>query len=52
MKSILIVFAYFLVLSCGSESEGLLERPTPFEESGGVKTATYQEVISFYEALS
>ncbi len=52
MKSILVLLLCFLVFSCGSEPEGPLDISTPFEESKGVKTATYQEVISFYEALS
>ncbi|MEP2936958.1 MAG: M14 family metallopeptidase [Gilvibacter sp.] len=52
MKLITAFFVAFLLLNCSSQPEGPLNISTVFEDSNGTQTATYEQVVSFYEALS
>jgi len=51
--SLLIFFSIFLLASCSKNtSTADFNFETRFETSGGLETATYDEVISFYKKLS
>lgn len=57
MKHYLIVAISFILISCGEPTkeetaQEIKEFITPFEKGNGNQTATYNEVISFYEELS
>ena len=57
MKNYLIVAISFILISCGEPTkeetaQEIKEFITPFEKGNGNQTATYNEVISFYEELS
>ncbi|MFT5103421.1 MAG: hypothetical protein ACI86C_001074, partial [Candidatus Latescibacterota bacterium] len=52
MKYILF-FTSFLLLSCNSiHDEVRFNSKTTFESSNGTKTATYEEIVLFYEGLA
>ncbi|AGC75690.1 hypothetical protein LX97_00378 [Nonlabens dokdonensis] len=57
MKNYLSIALVFLLCSCGQktqeeQTQETKEFVTPFEKGNGNQTATYEEVISFYEDLS
>ncbi|ALM06504.1 hypothetical protein SB49_00755 [Sediminicola sp. YIK13] len=53
MRYFLIFSILFLLLSCEKKIEDkIAEYPTPFENSNGNQTATYNEVIEFYIQLA
>lgn len=52
MRLFTAIFTFFLLFSCSSTFEGPLDISTVFEDSDGTETATYEQVIAFYEALS
>ena len=51
MKSFFSIILCCALLSCSSKPTGPLEITTQFEDSDGTQTSTYEQVISFYEAL-
>ena len=52
-KSLLVLSSIFVLFSCGSDPDpSQFDFETTFEKSGGTETATYEEVIQFYENLS
>ena len=49
--SSLLLFV-FLIFSCGEKQSEDFDFTTRFEKSEGLETATYKEIVSFYEALA
>ena len=52
MKKLVFLTLLFFVFSCGNSSNNTLDFTTQFEKSGGTKTPTYQDLISYYEKLA
>ncbi|MFT4839476.1 MAG: hypothetical protein ACI9V9_001395, partial [Oleispira sp.] len=56
-KFFTLLVTIFLLFSCGTDSKKQAvqadkKNPTPFENGNGNQTATYEEVIAFYENLA
>ena len=48
-----IVFISFFILSCGTSTKEVdFDFTTEFEKSEGTETATYPEIVTYYENLS
>tara|TARA_B110001469_G_scaffold17064_1_gene17253 strand:- start:14554 stop:16299 length:1746 start_codon:yes stop_codon:yes gene_type:complete len=52
MKKLVFLTLLFFVFSCSNSSNNTLDFTTQFEKSGGTKTPTYQDLISYYEKLA
>ena len=53
MKKCIILPIILIIISCGNNSKSVdFDFTTTFESSGGTKTATYDEIVTFYENLA
>jgi hypothetical protein len=53
-SSILLAFLFFTIIqvSCSEKQDHHFDFDTRFEKSEGLETATYSEIVTFYEALA